>query len=300
MNHLEIKNYIHSQAWAIMPSKLEALTRQADNPQLGARYSGFDSTHRPSRSDSGAVAVIQIHGTITQRPTIFGQFFGDSSTQGLAKEIRAAADDPNVKSIILDVDSPGGSVYGVMELSRVIFEARQKKHIVAVANSLMASAAYWIGTAAGEVVVTPGGEVGGIGVFTVHADFSQASENEGVKTTIISAGKYKVEGNRFEPLKEEARDAIQSDVNEFYSMFVADVARNRGISTSTVRNGYGQGRVLNARAALKEGVVDKIATLDETLTRLSGRGSRFGAVATNAGCFDIAIERMRLDLLEVV
>ena len=280
---------IYGTPWAIMPEKLTAILKFIDCKVNGITFTKeelegrFGALSRPAATRQGAVAIIPVFGVIGQRTDfIFDFFSGGTSTEKLTKQIRAAVDDPNIKAIVLDIDSPGGTVGGVTELSKVIFEARQKKHIVAVSNSLMASAAFWIGSSADEIVVTPSGEVGSIGVFTVHEDISQMAENVGVKVTLISAGKFKTEGNQFEPLANEARDSIQSDVDGFFEMFVNDVARNRGVSTSAVKNGFGEGRLLNAKKAKAAGMVDRIATLDETLARL-GAGPISGrkAEATN-------------------
>ena len=181
---------------------------------------------------------------------------------------REALADETVSQILLDIDSPGGSVYGVGELAAEIYAARSAKPIVAVSNSLAASAAYWIGSAASEFYVTPGGEVGSIGVWQAHEDWSKALDEAGVKTTLISAGKFKVEGNPYEPLSQEARDFMQLRTDEYYSAFTKAVAKGRGVGIDAVRSGMGQGRVLGADAALAENMVDGIATFDEVVKKM--------------------------------
>jgi signal peptide peptidase SppA len=170
-------------------------------------------------------------------------------------------------------------VTGVDELSKMIYDARGSKPIVAVANHLMASAAYWIGTAADELVVTPSGEVGSIGVFAAHQDVSAAMEKEGVKTTLISAGKYKTEGNPFEPLTDEAHASIQARVDDYYSMFTKAVARNRGVNVADVRGGFGEGRVVGAQQAVSLGMADRVATLDDVISGLTRRQRQGRSVA---------------------
>jgi signal peptide peptidase SppA len=191
----------------------------------------------------------------------------------------AAVNDARIGAIVFDVNSPGGSVTGVDELSKMIYDARGSKPIVAVANHLMASAAYWIGTAADELVVTPSGEVGSIGVFAAHQDVSAAMEKEGVKTTLISAGKYKTEGNPFEPLTDEAHASIQARVDDYYSMFTKAVARNRGVNVADVRGGFGEGRVVGAQQAVSLGMADRVATLDDVISGLTRRQRQGRSVA---------------------
>jgi ClpP class serine protease len=153
---------------------------------------------------------------------------------------------------------------------------------VAVANHLMASAAYWIGSAAEEVVVTPSGDVGSVGVFAMHEDWSGALEKEGINISLISAGKYKVEGNPYQPLGEEARAAIQASVDEVYDVFTNAVARNRGVNPAAVRTGFGEGRVVGAQEALKLGMVDRIDTLEGTINRLLGKSVPAASMAAVA------------------
>lgn len=122
-----------------------------------------------------------------------------------------------------------------------------------------------------EFYITPGVEVGSIGVFAAHQDHSKALENEGVKTTLISAGRYETEGTPFEPLSPSAQQHLQARVNDDYGRFARAVSRNRGVDVVRVRNGIGQGRILGAQAATDEMMVDGIATLDEVVGKLAQR-----------------------------
>ena len=171
-------------------------------------------------------------------------------------------------------DTPGGMVEGTTEFAAEVRRAREQKPVVAVANFVAASAGYWIAASATEVVAAPSAKVGSIGVFALHADRSKALEAEGVTRTVISAGKHKVEGNELGPLSDEARATAQARVDEAYGQFVADVATGRGVSVSAVRDGFGEGKIVSANDALKLGMVDRIATLDETIARLTGQGKQ--------------------------
>jgi len=229
---------------------------------------------------SGAVAVLPLYGVIAQRAGMMTDTSGGTSTEQFTRQFRAAMADTQVGAIVIDVDSPGGTVSGVEELSAEIYGARGEKPIVAVANSLAASAAYWIATAADELVVTPTGEVGSIGVLAAHEDASVRFEQQGVKTTLVSAGKYKGEGNSYEPLSEEARGYLQERVNDYYDLFVRAVARNRGVGVAAVRGGFGEGRVVGAQQAKALNMADRVETLDATIERLQrGRRSRAQARA---------------------
>jgi signal peptide peptidase SppA len=205
-----------------------------------------------------------------------------------------------VGTIVLDIDSEGGSVEGTPELWTAIYDARQRKSVVAVANSMMASAAYWLGSAATEIVSTPSGSVGSIGVLHVHAEESKALEDAGIKLTVTKAGKYKGEGSPFEPLTDEAKDFIQSRVDEAYSMFVKDVAKGRGVPVNEVRKAYGQGRLLGAKEAKELGMIDRIATLDETIERYAGKTGEAALMKAQTALAqaDDALERSAVALEE--
>lgn len=280
LSDLSVDKFLSGKPLALTVSGLEEL-----RGHIMARLAVFDAgpsdfiqaalnqrslfQERQQESRPLAVGVIQIRGTISQHAEgdLSSMLFGGSATEAISAQLKEFLADDSVGKIVLDIDSPGGVTYGVSELAAEIFRARGQKPIVAVANSLAASAAYWIGSAADEFYVTPGGMVGSIGVYAVHQDISKMAEDEGVKTTLISAGKYKTSGNQFEPLDDEARGQIQARVNDIYEAFISDVARGRGVPPSAVRSGYGQGDVLTAKAAKAAGMVDGIATYDEVLRR---------------------------------
>ena len=277
MKYQRIIEAVFNTPWAITPDKYQAICeliklrsedKSIENPQIAAGPAEFKT--------DGAVAVIPVIGTIVQRSNMFSEFSGGTSAELIGKQVEAAVQNNKIKSIVMDIDSPGGSVFGVQELADKIFQARQQKPIVAVANSLAASAAYWIGSSASEFVITPSGQAGSIGVLAQFNDMSAYYEKEGIKTEYVYAGKYKVEGNDTEPLSDEARASMQATVDEYYTTFVNTVARNRGVSSKDVRNGFGEGRVLTAKNAKAEGMVDTIATLEQTISRLSKSGSRSG------------------------
>jgi len=114
---------------------------------------------------------------------------------------------------------------------------------------------------------------GSIGVFTAHEDLSKALAKEGIDVTLISAGKFKVENNPFEPLTDEGKAVLQARVDEAYAAFVKDVARGRGVSVADVRNGFGQGRALSAKDAKAAGLIDGIRTLDGTVSKFAGKAA---------------------------
>ena len=272
--------------WALMPERLNAvaavLARWSRNTpasedvmqRIAADRSAREVRRQSNQVNGGGagngIAVLSLYGMVTQRGNMVDDVSGPGSvsTQQFAASLRQALTDESVSQILIDIDSPGGSVYGVAELADEIISARAQKPVIAIANSLAASAAYWIGACASEFYVTPGGEVGSIGVWQAHQDYSKAMDEAGVKTTLISAGKFKVEGNPYTPLDEDAQAFMQSRVDDYYAAFTKAVAKGRGVSIAQVRDGMGQGRVLGAEAALASNMVDGIASLDDVVRKM--------------------------------
>ncbi len=230
----------------------------------------------------GSVAVMPIVGMLLPRAEVLEQTSGGISVQQLSAAFQALVANEGVGAIVLDFDSPGGSVGGVAEFADRVFEARAVKPVVAFANPLMASAAYWVGASASELVVSPSAQVGSIGVYTAHRDLSEALAKEGVKVELISAGEKKVMGNEFEPLSVAARAEIQGRVDDFYGMFVRAVARGRGVAQKAVREGFGSGAVVLAEQAVKLGMADAVGTLEDAVA-LAARRAKAAATRATAG-----------------
>lgn len=255
-----------AEIWAMHPAHLRGLVGLASRPPVVTDSPAPEA--RMGSADGGKVAVIPIRGVITHRDDPMFKACGTSVTavRGMLSQALASRD---VSSIVLDMDSPGGTVSGVQELAAEVHAARASKRVVAVANTLMASAAYWIGSQADQLVASPSARVGSVGVYMVHYDASKKYEAQGVTPTIIKAGKYKAEGNDTAPLSEEAQAFWQEDVNAVYDQFIQDIARGRGVAASVVRDGYGEGRTLQSSAALANGMIDRVATLDDMLREMT-------------------------------
>ena len=264
-----------SEPWAITAEKLDEIVGFVDLLASGGMRAYDDEPFQQraaiKASNVGSVAVLPLRGTIFPRGGMFADISGGVSTEAFGKLFDQAVSDSSVSAIVLDVDSPGGQVAGVPELAEKVFAARGVKPIVAVANFLAASGAYWIASAAGELVASPSSEVGSIGVIGAHIDESAAEEKAGIKVTTVTAGKYKAVGHPSIPLSEEARGLMQARVDLTYDRFVKAVAKHRGVSVGDVKSGFGEGYIVGSRAALDGKMVDRIATLDETVARLASR-----------------------------
>ena len=289
--------------WAIHPEKGEAIAEVLSRLAAGDRA----APHRIAEAAAAkkpkgkprraSVAVLPIYGTITQRADLFVEWSGGTSTDVLGAQLDELIADASVEAIVLDVDSPGGSVYGVEELAMKIHTAGKQKKVVAVANSMAASAAYWLASQATEVVVTPNGEVGSIGVYMMHRDVSRALDTRGEKVTLVSAGERKTAGNPYGPLEGAGLTELQSGVDDYYDKFVRAVARGRNATLSAVRGGYGQGGMMRAEAAVKEGMVDRVGTLEQVLSRWGVKpADLMGADAEVKPDYEVELRKRRLRL----
>jgi signal peptide peptidase SppA len=261
------------EPWAIEPWKLaeiiDVVVLAIEQPDMFADISARLTKGREretSRMD-GAVFIAPLHGTIANRMNVMDAASGGTSSEMFGQQFSAAVKSPAVKAIVLDVDSPGGMVAGTDELSSLIHSARGQKPVIAHVNSRAASAAYWIASAADEVVVSPSASVGSIGVLTAHDDVSKAMERMGIQRTVIASSKFKAEGHPWAPLDEVALAHIRRSVDKSHASFVKAVARNRKTSQANVNENFGQGRMVDAEDAIAAGMADKIGTLDQTLAR---------------------------------
>lgn len=269
MQYHNVVGSFFDNTWAIMPEAMPRLVQTMNSVRLDKDALLEIEAARPRKVEAvdGNVAVISVLGPMTQRMSLWQEMFsGGTSAEAVGAAFDRSMADSSVGAIVLNIDSPGGSVYGTEELADKIYNARGKgKAIVAVANSLAASALYWVGSSAEQFYVTPSGEVGSIGVLAMHTDWSSYNEKVGVNPTYIYAGKYKVEGNAEAPLDDEAKGAIQASVDSYYDSFTAAVARNRGVSQRDVKSGFGEGRVVRAKQAVEMGMADAVKTLAEVL-----------------------------------
>jgi signal peptide peptidase SppA len=287
MKYERILRAFDQSVWAILPEKLEAIAALLELRARGdfASRTEIEANTRRQRQIEpvgGKIALLNIEGTITQKASFFSEWSGGASTEAIGKAFDAAMKDDEIGAVLMNFDSPGGGVYGVPELAEKIYSSRGKKPIYAFAGPMACSAAYWLASAADQVIVQPSGEVGSIGVFVVHADASKLHADIGIKHTFVKAGRYKTDGNNLEPLADSAREYLQSRVDGYYEDFVRAVAKHRGTTPEKVRDGYGEGRSLRAADAVKAGLADRVATFEEVVSELTGSASRGKRVGPRA------------------
>lgn len=234
----------------------------------------------PYRRTAEGVGILSIVGSLVNRGAWLGASSGLVSYEGIKHQLQAAAADAAVRSIILDLASPGGEAIGAFEAADAVRKAAAAKPVIAVVNGMAASAAYAIASAATRIVTTPTGLSGSIGVVMLHADFSRYLDKAGVTPTLIFAGAHKVDGNPYEPLPEAVQASLKAEVDRFYELFVETVATGRrAMSPKAIR--ATEARTFLGAEAVAVGLADAVGTFEEVLADLSHRGA--GSAAPRRG-----------------
>ena len=273
MNHAAVMVAVNKSSL-----QMDLQTLHAETPESGERKRaevmeslcaayGFDSKaqNKPFAFQDG-VAIIPIHGSLINR---FGQCYGYVTGYNFIRRQRdAAMADPDVTAIVYDVNSGGGEAAGCFELADESFALRGTKPTISVVDSACYSAAYALASTSDQVVVTPTGGAGSVGVYTMHVDMSKMLEDWGLNITLIHAGEHKVDGHPYAELPEDVRADMQKSVDATYNKFVESVARNRNLSVEAVKDT--QARCYSADDALALGLIDSVASPIEAIRAFLG------------------------------
>jgi len=292
---------ISQSPWVILPEKLEQICELINLRADGYRFTADEIQQRIGEDRDGerelmtmvdGIAVLHLHGVLSPRMDMLVKISGGTSTEAFSEAFRRAMANDSVRHVVLDVDSPGGAAAGVHEVGDLVYQARGQKPITGVARNICASGAYWIFSAADELVGSPSSEIGSIGAFAVHTEFTEADKRNGVTSTVIRQPESKGRPNEFEKLDSGARSILQSRIDDTTEQFESAVARNRGISVAEVRERYGAGRVFLAPAALERGLIDRIGTLQDTIAAIRGEGRSSSSGFTRVSFLPIARIKM--------
>lgn len=226
-----------------------------------------DKAARECRSAAAAgpstVAILPLQGALRARGGM------DLFRSRLAEAVA----NPDVGAIILDVDTPGGTVAGTPETAQAVKDAAAVKPVTAVVDSLCASAGYWIASQATRIMASPSADIGSIGVIAMHMEFSAMLEASGIKPTIIRSTPFKAECTPFEPLTAEALAQIEKEVADCHADFIKTVASGRRVAQSKVSSDFGKGRCMGAQAALEAGMIDGIGTMADVMASMRTKHS---------------------------
>lgn len=218
-------------------------------------------------------AILRLEGPMFNKANLFVEISGATSYDIVRRDLQMALDKPEIRSIVLVMDTPGGMVAGCAELANAIYEARAKKPIVAYVGSMALSAGYWLASAASEIVLADSAEVGSIGAVVTITDTSQRDEKSGVRRIefVSSASPDK----RPDIKTDGGRAAVQRMVDEHGRIFIEAVARNRGVKAETVIEKFGRGGVEIGRNAVALGMAERLGSFEGLLSGLASSGRSY-------------------------
>lgn len=269
-----------SASWAMEETALYALLEIAARehtvtPEALDAYRSKQLANAERAKERNGVAIISAEGPMFKKANLLTEMSGATSYEILRRDFQAALDSPDVHSILLNIDSPGGEAAGTGELAQAIYEARGKKPIVAYAADLAASAGYWLASAADKIVIGASAQLGSIGVRAAMTDTSARDAARGVKSIefVSSQSPYKAADIK----TEDGRARVQSRIDALAQVFIEAVAQNRGVSVAHVLDSFGKGDVFVGKAAIAAGMADEFGTFEGVLASLvERRGANAG------------------------
>lgn len=257
-----------SQPWLMLPDALDNLLTISDrmgDPMALATKRGERLEDSRQVTMRGSVAVVPVIGPIFRYANLFTEISGATSTQVLATDIQRALDDPKVKSIVLNIDSPGGVASGINELAEMIHAARSQKRIVAYIGGIGASAAYWIASAASEIVIDEASLAGSIGVV-VEAVIDSEKATGRTRYSIVSRN---APNKRPDLGTEEGRAKLGETIDALGDVFVSKVARNLGVDAEKVPEMGDHGGIRVGADAVEHGLAHRVGSLESLITELA-------------------------------
>ncbi len=278
-NFSAILNRLNGSVWYITQDSLDLMMDildrhikgEVDRGNIDLRFGAGDGRNGDSDSvNMRGIGILPIHGPIFPKANMMTRMSGATSIEEFQQNFRAMMANDHVSTILLDIDSPGGNADMIPEMAAEIREARERKPIVAVANTMCCSAAQYLAAQANKVYATPSGQVGSVGVIMIHTDKSRKDQMEGIDRTYIHAGSKKAD--LYKTLTPESKAEIQEKVDYHYEMFVNDMAAGRNVSTEHVLEHFGQGSILMPNEAVEAGMIDGVQTFDQVLGRLIETG----------------------------
>lgn len=273
---MRILEAAQSAPWAMLPERVEEVLQIAAReneatPEVLEAYRSRAIAAADRMTIRDGVAILPVVGPLFRRANLFTEISGATSYDMLRRDLQIAIDDPAVRAIMLNVDSPGGEANGCNELAKAVFEARGVKRVVAYVGGMAASGGYWIASAASEVVIDEAAILGSIGVALGVEDASERDRARGVRR--IEFVSSQSPGKRPDPATDDGRARLQRMVDGLADVFIGAVAKHRGVSEQTVIDRFGQGGVETGVQAVKAGMADRIGTFEGVLADLSRASS---------------------------
>lgn len=284
----KLKSLAIEPYWAMEEASFAAMKASLED---GIQAGWLDEIEEEAKSYEvqNGVAVVRLSGPVTKRFSFWSWLFGGTSTQVTADSLRRAANDSQCTSIMLVIDSPGGSVSGVGDLADVVSAVNKRKPVCVYAEDMCASAAYWVASQAGKIYANSTAMVGSIGTYMVVHDYSKMVEGNGIKVHVIRAGEFKGAGTPGTEITDKQLAEFQRTTDQINAKFVEGVAAGRGMSIDAAAK-LNDGRVHVGAEAVKMGLVDEICTLDEAIEKMRNMKQKSGAGTRQGGSMSTQVE----------
>lgn len=226
------------------------------------------------------LAKVSMIGSMTHRASQLSAASGMESYDALAASIRAAAADPAVKTILIEADTPGGTVAGIAEAATAVAEARKVKRVIVAANGRCCSAGYWIASQATEIWATDLSQIGSIGVVRAHVDQTAANAMEGIAFTYFYRGAHKIDGSPNVKMSDKAKALADAEVGLYYDKFIAAVAAGRGGRFTAKQAQATEAKIYIADEAKRLGLIDRVFKTWAEIERAAAGASSSTPAAT--------------------
>ena len=256
-------------AWCIVPSVLAQMEARLLDSDIMAAFDRYQDAPEQTKPDTkpygtlGSHAVIPIAGPLQKENDFWSWFFGMASMQAIGNSILAALGDDSIHEILLQIDSPGGTLDGTDALAALVKAADSVKPVTAYVDGQMCSAAYWIGSQASLVLSEPTGTTGSIGTMLTLTNIEGALKSRGIEVTHLATGTLKTAGSAYKPLGESDRAYLESLLADFQSHFTVAVQDGRGLSDAQMTALTAEARVYVSEQAQSEGLIDGITRADD-------------------------------------
>jgi ClpP class serine protease len=268
MPHQRILEYLFSNHWAILPEVLQTILSIAqgenESPEAVAERLGRPLQNTRTVIHRDGVAVLPVGGPIFRYANVLTEISGATSVEVLATDFRAALDDPDIRGIVLEIDSPGGQIAGISEFADQV--AAAGKPTVAYISDLGASAGYWIASAADQVIIRDTAAAGSVGVV---ATLRRDKKDDRIQ--IVSSQSPR---KRVDPETEDGRAVLQAVVDDIADVFIGRVASYRDVSDEHVLTHFGQGGILVGQNAVRAGLADELGSLESIIKSLGVKTMR--------------------------
>ncbi|EGM2464548.1 S49 family peptidase [Escherichia coli] len=235
----------------------QAVQLDADGMQL-AVTDYMAGGQRPAKSYQvkNGIAILPVSGTLVHKLGTLRPYSGMTGYDGLTARLQMAVNDPDVRGILLDIDSPGGQAAGAFDCADMIYRLREQKPVWALCNDMACSAAMLLAAACTRRLVTQTAKIGSIGVMMAHTSYEKQLAQEGVDITLIYSGQHKVDGNSIQALPAGVRADFQRRIDEARRMFVDKVSLYTGLSSEAVMNT--EAAVYDGQAGIDAGLADQL------------------------------------------